>query len=133
MKKQINITIEKSKDCYAAYSVNVEGIYGMGDSVAETKKSIEDAISIIKGFDKANIPSALQVPYELVYQFDTQSLLKYYKGIFTNAALERITGINQKQLQHYASGLKRPRLTQAKKIEQALHKLGDELQSVKLV
>jgi hypothetical protein len=32
----------------------------------------------------------------------------YYKRIFTNVALERITGINQKQLQHYATGLKKP-------------------------
>jgi len=33
-------------------------------------------------------------------------VLNYYKGIFTLSALERLTGINQKQLQHYASGLR---------------------------
>lgn len=32
------------------------------------------------------------------------SLLNYYKGIIINAALERMTGNNQKQLQHYATG-----------------------------
>jgi hypothetical protein len=58
--------------------------------------------------------------------------LDYYKGIFTNAALERITGINQKQIQHYASGLKKPRPAQVKKIESALHNLGAELMSVEL-
>jgi len=68
----------------------------------------------------------------LVYKFDTQSFLNYYKGIFTNAALERITGINQKQLQHYATGLRTPRPLQAKKIETALHKLGAELMAVEL-
>ena len=55
-----------------------------------------------------------------------------YKGIFTNSALERITGINQKQFQHYASGLKKPRAAQAKKIESALHKLGSELLALEL-
>jgi len=51
---------------------------------------------------------------------------------FTNAALERITGINQKQIQHYASGIKRPRPEQLKKIEVAFKKLGAELASVEL-
>ncbi len=43
-----------------------------------------------------------------------------------------MTGINQKQLQHYASGLKKPRPTQVKKIETAIHNLGKELISVEL-
>lgn len=64
--------------------------------------------------------------------FDAESILNYYRGIFTNAALERITGINQRQIQHYASGTKRPRPQQLKKIETALHELGEELISVEL-
>lgn len=69
---------------------------------------------------------------KLVYRFDTVSLLNYYKGIITNAALERMTGIDQNQLQHYATGLKKPRRPQAKKIEHALHELGKELLAVEL-
>jgi hypothetical protein len=65
--------------------------------------------------------------YTIVHKYDAESFLRHYKGIFTNSALERITGINQKQFQHYASGLKKPRPTQAKKIQEALHKLGSEL------
>ena len=79
-----------------------------------------------------NIPKELRGEYELVFKLDAQSFFNYYKGIFTNSALERITGINQRQLQHYASGLKKPRPVQVKKIESALHKLGHELISVEL-
>jgi len=61
-----------------------------------------------------------------------ESLFTYYKGVFTKSALERITGINQRQLQHYSSGLKKPRLAQKQKIETALHKLGNELIAVEL-
>jgi len=43
-----------------------------------------------------------------------------------------MTGINQKQLHHYASGLKKPRQEQRKKIETALHKLGEELLAIEL-
>ena len=69
---------------------------------------------------------------EIIYKFDTQSLLNYYKGIFTNASLERITGIKQKQIQHYASGLKKPRAAQKQKIQDSLHILAGELMAVEL-
>jgi len=58
--------------------------------------------------------------------------MNYYNKIFTNVALERITGINQKLLHHYSSGLKKPRAMQRKKIETALHRLGNELLAVRL-
>lgn len=129
--KTVKIIIERSKDMFSAYAENIEGIYGGGDTVAEAKKSILDAIELYKKYN-SNIPSLIKGKYEIVYKFDTQSLLNYYKGVFTNAALERITGINQKQFQHYATGLKKPRVTQAKKIESALHSLGSELMAVEL-
>jgi hypothetical protein len=130
--KQLKIVMGRSKDNYGAYAENAPGIYGEGDSVEEAKKSIFEAISFYKDNMPVNTPAILKGEYELVYKFDTQSFLNYYKGIFTNAALERITGINQKQLQHYATGLRTPRPLQAKKIETALHKLGAELMAVEL-
>lgn len=131
--KQIRIIIERTDDLYSAYAENVEGIYGGGETVAEAKQSIVDAIRLLKQYNAAeNIPVILKGEYDLIYKFDTVSLLNYYKGIITNAAWERMTGINQKQLQHYASGLKKPRQPQAKKIEQALHQLGKELLAVEL-
>lgn len=108
--KQIKIIIEKGKDQYGAYAENVEGIYGAGDTVDEAKQSIIKAIDLYKEFNiEENILRILKGEYELIWKFDTVGLLNYYKGIFTNSALERITGINQKQLQHYASGLKKLR------------------------
>ena len=87
---------------------------------------------LLQKYNKENIPSILKGDYTLVFRFDVESFLNYYKGIFTNAALERLTGINQKQFQHYSTGLKKPRETQIKKIESAFHKLGGELITVKL-
>jgi hypothetical protein len=58
--------------------------------------------------------------------------LNYYKGIFTNASLERLTGIKQKQIQHYATGLKKPRASQKIKIQNSLHQLASELMSIEL-
>lgn len=131
--KKIKVVIEKTKNHYSAYSENVEGINGGGDTPEEAKQSIVDCIRIIKKhFKSHNIPAILKGDYELVYRFDTESLLNYYKKIFTNSALERLTGINQRQLQHYSSGLKKPRPAQKKKIETALHQLGSELMAIVL-
>ena len=59
-----------------------------------------------------------------------EALLNHYSGIFTKAALARITGINERQLWHYASGLRKPRKAQADRITKGLHQLGRELLSV---
>lgn len=132
--KTLRIVIERSADMFSAYAENAEGIYGGGDTVEEAKQSILDAIQIIEEeFTPENIPTILKGNYEIVYHFDVESLLNYYKGIFTNSALEKITGINQRQLQHYSSGLKKPRQPQLKKIEDGLHKLAAELRAVELV
>jgi hypothetical protein len=66
----------------------------------------------------------------ILIMFD--DILDYYKGIFTKAALERITGINQTQLGHYAAGRSKPRKQQIIKIEKVLHKLGEELCGISL-
>lgn len=63
----------------------------------------------------------------LRYRFDVQSLLNHYQKIFSLAALQCITGINQRQLWHYAAGRSKPRPKQAEKIVGALNRLGKEL------
>lgn len=125
--KNIHIVIERSKDAFWAYAPKLEGVSGAGETVQQAKQSALESIEIQK--KSGNIPD---VSYKAIFKFDTESLLNYYKGIFTNAAFEKITGINQKQIQHYATGLKKPRPAQAKKIETALHKLGSELMAIEL-
>lgn len=130
--KEIRVIIEKSADSYGAYSENVSGIYGAGDTPSECKQSILDAIETIKTFDQDEIPKVLKGKYKITYKFDTESLLNYYQGIFTNSAFERLTGINQKQIQHYSTGLHKPRKETREKIEKSLHQLGEELLAVEL-
>ena len=131
--EKIRIIIEKSTDYYDAYADNCDGIYGAGET---SEAAIEDALRglelYISSREKKDLPAILQEEYEIEYQYDTQSFLNYYNKIFTNAALERITGINQKLLHHYSKGLKKPRTTQRKKIETALHRLGNELLMTRL-
>lgn len=130
--KKIEIIIERASDgTYGAYAKNVEGIYGMGDDVRAVKQSILDGIDTIKE-NFSEVPEILKGSYEIAYKFDTESLLQYYKGILGNPAFEKITGINQKQIHHYATGLKKPREAQKRKIQEGLHALGRELLQIEL-
>ncbi|MBS9767712.1 MAG: type II toxin-antitoxin system HicB family antitoxin [Flavobacteriaceae bacterium] len=132
--KEIKIIIEKASDgTYGAYAENVPKIVGAGDTVQECKQSILDCIDTIKTYFKdSEIPTALKGDYVLTYKFDVESLLNCYKGVLSNPAMEKITGINQKLIHHYASGLKKPREKQRKKIEMGLHTLANELLAIEL-
>ena len=125
--KQIKIIIEKSEDFFWAYAVELKGVTAGGETVQEAKKEIEESIAIQK--ELGNIPN---VDYQLTYKYDTESLLQYYKGLLSNPAFERLTGINQKLIHQYAVGLKKPREAQRKKLQEGLHKLGAELLSIEL-
>jgi len=81
--------------------------------------------------DGDELPQALKEgDYTLEYELQISALLHIYDGILTRAALAKVTGINQRQLGHYAQGIRTPRPQQREKIIQGFHKLGQEFLSV---
>lgn len=132
---QITVIIEQTENNYAAYIEGIDGIVTTGHSVDEIKQNMIEAIDLYVETCKEmglEIPEELLGDYNLNFKMDTRCVLAFYYGIFTKAGLSRLTGINQKQLWHYASGVSNPRPAQKVKIENALHKLGEELLSVRL-
>lgn len=135
MENKVIVEISYSGRNFGAHIPLLPGCVATGENPEVIRKNIKDAIkfhveSALEDGDE--IPALFKNNYELAYKFDAESVLNYYKGIFTNAAFERITGINQKQIQHYSTGHRKPRMAQVKKIEIALHKLGSELLAVEL-
>jgi len=132
---KVNVTVEVTVNNYAAFIDDLPGCVSTGKTFRELKANMTEAVANHLEISREygdKIADQFSDDYELVFRFDTQSLLQHYRGIFTNAALQRITGINQRQLQHYASGMSRPRPEQANRIESALHQLGEELMAVEL-
>lgn len=95
----------------------------------EVKESIDFYIECAKK-DGDEYPKVFDGEYEIVYKFDVQGLLQMYQGIFSFSALQTITGINQKQLAHYAAGRSKPRPLQSQKIATGLHRLANQLQNI---
>lgn len=65
--------------------------------------------------------------YEFDYNLDPAALLRDAETYTTMAAISRASGINAKQLSHYANGIKQPRGAQLERIKQGLHIIGSEL------
>ena len=65
--------------------------------------------------------------YTITWRYDIESFLYYYGSFISLAGMERITGINQKQLWAYMHGRKKPRQAQKEKITNALHRFAREL------
>lgn len=132
--KKIEAIIERNPDGgYTAYCVD-EPFFGMGDTAQAAKEEMLEGMRVLVEVSKEDdlaYPAWLDGEYEIVYKFDTQSLLEYYAGIITPAALSRMTGIHAKQIWSYTNGVK-PREKQVRKIEAALHKLGQELTALSL-
>ena len=131
----LHAVIEWADTNYSAYVEELTGVGGTGDTLDEVKKSLEDGLVVLKEacIEYGDpVPEELQGEYKIVFRMDTKSFLQMYCKVFTKSALERMTGINQKQLWHYANGLSKPRPAQVKKIERALHQLGEELLSLEL-
>ena len=127
--------IETGESNYCAYIENLDGVAATGATITEIKERLTEAVDdLIETCEEGGyeIPEALQGGYTIEFKMDVKSLLSVYYGIFTKSALERLTGINQKQLWHYANGLSKPRKAQKEKIESALHRLGSELLAIHL-
>ena len=93
------------------------------------KESIDFYVDCAKEDDE-DYPSVFDHEYRLIFKMDIQSILYCYDKIITRAALSRLTGINERQLDHYICGRSHPMKKQQNKIVTALHNLGKELQSV---
>jgi predicted RNase H-like HicB family nuclease len=125
--KTLRVIVSGGKDHYGAWIEDIEGIYGVGATLEEVERDIAKAIELYTEYN-ADAPAILKEQHKLVLAFETSGLIKYYSQFLSLPAMERITGINQKQLWHYANGYKVPRKDTARKIEIGLKKFAKRLE-----
>lgn len=133
--KTIEAIIEKANDGgYGVYCTD-QPFTGMGNTAQDAKANMMEQMDFFKQTaieDGFECPAFLNEPFDIIYKFDTESLLAYYSGILSLSGLERITGIHQKQLWSYLHGKSKPRKAQIEKIESGLHRFGNELITISL-
>lgn len=133
--RTIEAIIERASDGTFSVYCTTEMFNGMGDTAEKAKQNMIEQMEFFKQTaieDGVEYPEFLNGNPEIVYKFDTQSLLEYYSGILSLSGLEKITGIHQKQLWKYLHTNTKPRKNQIEKIETGLHQFGSELLSLSL-
>jgi predicted RNase H-like HicB family nuclease len=133
--KQIEAVIERASDGTYSVYCKEEMFAGMGATSEDAKNNMMEQMWFYKQTaikDGFEYPAFLDDEFEVVYKFETKSLLEYYSGILSLSGIEKITGIHQKQLWSYLHTNTIPRRKQVEKIEYGLHTLGKELSSISL-
>lgn len=124
--KRFEAVIDPNKDYGLSF-----GLLGQGSSVEECIKDFHDSANEMAEYYKEK---GKEFPVlEFVFKYDTASFLAYYSDVLTLSGLEKITGINQRQLSHYLNGVKKPRPQTVQKIENSIHNFAKELSHVNFV
>lgn len=114
---------------YASDEIGV--VASVGDTLEEFKREFAEAIDFHIDCmleDGDDMPEwARNKDYEIMYELQASATLRQAKQYTTMAAVSRVSGINQQQLEHYASLRKRPRQPQQEKIKQALRKISENI------
>ena len=134
---KINVSISWSGDnyCAGAQGDDLNGIIVVTHKTLEgLKKDFQETLQFhIEGCLKDGdiLPEWLTSgQYELNYVLEISALLHSLDGILTRSAIARVSGINERQIGHYASGHRMPRPQQREKIIKGIHAISRELASV---
>lgn len=133
--KIVEVIVEHAGNNLSAY---IEGapVITVGNDVKEIEKNMKEAVELyLESCKEMNIAPVeiLQGEFTLKFKIDAATFINYYSSIFTKAALSRITGINERQLWHYAAGVHKPRKQQLEKIQKGINALTEELAAINLV
>ena len=132
--KQIQAIIERASDgTYSVYCKD-EIFSGAGDTIEAAKEDMQAQMAFYKETAIAEgfkYPEWLDQKYEIKYEADATSLMRYYveAGIFSLSGMEKVTGINQKQLWAYLNGTK-PRKAQSDRIVSGFKALNKDLNTI---
>lgn len=133
--KIVEVIVEHAGNNLSAY---IEGapVMTVGNDVKEIEKNMKEAVELyLESCKEMNIApvEVLQGEFTLKFKIDAATFINYYSSIFTKAALSRITGINERQLWHYAAGVHKPRKQQLEKIQKGINALTEELAAINLL
>ena len=133
--KTVEVIVEHAGNNLSAY---IEGapVITVGNDVKEIEKNMKEAVELyLESCKEMNIAPVeiLQGEFTLKFKIDAATFINYYSSILTKAALSRITGINERQLWHYAAGVHKPRRRQLEKIQKGIQSLSRELSAINLL
>lgn len=121
-------------DNFAAAPANEDiACVSTGRSFEELKKNMEEGLrwhidSMRK--DGESVPAEFDGEWVFEWSFSVRALLHYTERLVPKSAIAKVTGINQQQLTHYASGYRVPRPAMRARIIEGIHAIGQQLEAI---
>lgn len=128
--RTVEVIVEHAGKNLSAYIENAP-VFTVGNNMGEIEANMKEAVELYLE-DNANPCEVLKGDFQLKFRVDAATFINYYSNVFTKAALSRITGINERQLWHYAAGVHKPRKAQLEKIQKGINALTQELSAIDL-
>jgi hypothetical protein len=130
--KKVKVIVERGSDNkFSAIMDCYDYDFGLSGFGNTPKEAIADFYECYDEAKVMNTNEGKSTPeLEFDFEYDLSSFLNYYARILSKSGLEQITGVSQKQLWHYSSGSKRPRLQTTRKIEEGVHQFANYLSQV---
>jgi len=133
--KNVKVIVERGSDNrYSAYMdcYDLEfGLAGFGNSAKEAIEDFYEAWDEEKAMYAKEGKVAPALEFDI--QYDIASFLNFFAGVLSKSGFEKITGINQKQLMLYSSGMQTPEPDTVRKIQNRLYHFADELKQVRFI
>ena len=133
--RTVAVIVEEAGNNLSAY-IEDAPVITVGNNIREIEENMKDAVELYlescKEMDITPV-EVLQGEFTLKFKIDAATFINYYSSIFTKATLSRITGINERQLWHYAAGVHKPRKQQLEKIQKGIKALTEELAAINLL
>ena len=130
--KKVKVIVECGKDGkYSAFMDCYDYDFSLAGFGSTAKGAIADFYACVEEEKSMSERDGKTMPeLEFDIQYDVSSFLNYYSGILSKSGLEKITGINQKQLWHYSSGKRKPTRQTTLRIQDNLHRFAANLSEV---
>lgn len=128
--KQVEVIIERGNSkSFSAYTTESFGKFmlaGFGTTAEEAKEDFMKSYQEVKEEFQCE-------DMEFSFKYDTSSFLQLFNEMLSLTGLQKLTGINNKQLSHYLTGHRKPSALTSKKIAERVHQFGKELAEIEFV
>lgn len=133
--EKVKVIVELGNDSkYSAYMDCYGYDFGLAGFGSTAKEAIADFYESYREEREMCAKEGKPAPeLEFDVRYDIASFLSYYSGILSKPVAEKITGINQKQLWHYMSRIRKPKPETLRKIQASIHSFADNLRQIRLV
>lgn len=128
--KKVEVIIErgnaKSFSAYTNQEFDKFILAGYGETAEEAREDF------IQAYKEVKQEFACE-DMDFIFKYDTSSFLQIFNEILNLTGLQKLTGINNKQLSHYLTGHRKPNASTTKKIAERIHQFGKELSEIEFV